>query len=238
MKFVDRRLSAITLSTFAIFLAVGIAPAGTSQTAQGDKPACPMIRITCPTDIRANNELKMSVELKGGDSKVSPTYNWTVSAGTIVGGQGTPSIVIDTTGLENLTVTATIEAGGYDRACGYGSTVASCSTSVTSRPEARKFDEFGVLKPKEEQDKVDGFAIELQNDPAVQGYILSYNTAASRPGDAQKMATRIRDLLVTKRGIESSRLVTVTGGSRPQPTVELWIVPRGAQAPKPTSSAK
>src|SRR5690349_14327271 len=146
MKFVDNRLSGIILSTTAMLLAVGVAPAGTRRPAQG-KPSCPVIKLTCPSEILANDRLKMSAELKGGDPNVSPTYNWTVSAGTIEGGQGTPSVVISTSGLQaDTTVTATVETGGYDRSCGYGSTVGSCSTIIMKKPEARKIDEFGALK--------------------------------------------------------------------------------------------
>jgi hypothetical protein len=238
MKLVDNRLSGIILSTTALCVAVGMAPAGTNRPTQG-KPSCPVIKLTCPSEISANDKLKMFAELKGGDPNVSATYNWTVSAGTIEGGQGTSSIVISTSGLQpDSTVTATVETGGYDRSCGYGSTVGSCSTIVMKKPDARKIDEFGSLKPKDEEAKLNVFAIELQNDPSSQGYILSYNTPTSRPDDAQKMATRLRAFLVYKRHIESSRVVTVTGGTRPQPTVELWIVPRGAQPPRPTASTK
>jgi hypothetical protein len=238
MKFADNRLSGIILSTVVMLLAAGMAPAGMRRETQS-KPACPVIKLACPLEVRTNDKLKMSAELKGGDANVSPTYNWTVSAGTIESGQGTPSITINTNGLEpDATVTATVETGGYDRSCGYGSTVGSCSTNIAKKIEGRKLDEFGALKPKEEADRLDVFAIELQNDPSSQGYILSYNTSTSRLGDAQKTATRFRVYLVNKRNIESSRLVTVTGGTRQQPTVELWIVPRGAQPPKPTSKTK
>jgi len=37
------------------------------------------------------------------------TYQWTVTAGKIVGGQGTRRIVVDTTGIGGKTITATIE---------------------------------------------------------------------------------------------------------------------------------
>ena len=39
----------------------------------------------------------------GGSGNVAPTYNWTVSAGRIIDGQGTGTIRVDTTGLAGQT---------------------------------------------------------------------------------------------------------------------------------------
>src|SRR2546426_8367870 len=47
----------------------------------------------------------------------SPTYHWTVSAGRIIDGQGTPSIRVDTNGLAGQTLTATVSVGGYTLDC-------------------------------------------------------------------------------------------------------------------------
>lgn len=56
-----------------------------------------------------------SADLSGGDSKVSPTFNWVISAGTIASGQGTPSITVEAD--PGTTVTATLEIGGYAPSC-------------------------------------------------------------------------------------------------------------------------
>jgi hypothetical protein len=52
------------------------------------------------------------------------TYNWSVSAGSITEGQGTPAIVVaDPTPGD--TVTATVEVGGRDASCAAASNTAS-----------------------------------------------------------------------------------------------------------------
>jgi hypothetical protein len=109
---------------------------------------------------------------------------------------------------------------------------------VLEKPKPRKVDEYGKLAPKDEEARLDNFVSELQTDPSAQGYILAYGAQASRAGDSQKAADKAIDYLVNKRRLDRSRLVTVTGGTREQPTVELWIVPAGAQPPKPTSTMK
>jgi hypothetical protein len=159
-----------------------------------------------------------------GDMNV--TYNWSVSAGTISSGQGTSSISVDTAGLGGQTVTATVELGGLDPSC---SRTASCTTGIRAPvPPAVKFDEYGNIKFNDEKARLDNYAIQLQNQPGAQGYILAYGTCA---GEAQARADRAKDYLVNTRGIDASRLVTVDGGCRSDLTVELWIVPTGATAP-------
>jgi len=149
-----------------------------------------------------------------------------VSAGTISSGQGTSSITVDTTGLGGQSVTATVEIGGLDPAC---SRTASCTATVTApAPPATKFDEYGNIRFNDEKARLDNYAIQLQNQPGAQGYIIAYGSCA---GEAQARADRAKDYLVNTRGIDAGRLVTVDGGCMPELKVELWVVPTGATAP-------
>lgn len=210
-----------------------------AQQKQTTKPSCPVTKVTCPDTVYINDELSMTADVRGGDSNVTPAYNWTVSAGTIYSGQGTSTIAVGTEGLsDGETVTATVEIGGLDRECGYGSNAASCTTSVMKKPESRKLDEYSRVTPKEENERLDNFAIELQMDPSSQAYIIAYGGRASRAGDAQKAADKAKLYLVTKRGIDRGRIIEVVGGYREQPTIELWLVPSRAPLPKPTPTLK
>lgn len=207
-----------------------------AQQKQPAQPKCPVLRTTCPDQVFVKDALAITVDVRGGDPKVSLTYNWTVSAGTISSGQGTSVIQVNTSALEGgSSVTATVEVGGLAPEC---SRTSSCTSDVMKRAEARKLDEYGKLAPKDEEARLDNFMIGLMSDPTAQGHIISYNARTSRPGDAQKAADRAKDYLVNKRGLDPSRGVTVTGGSRETPTVEPWIVPTGAPLPKPTPTVK
>lgn len=197
---------------------------------------CPVLRVTCPSEVYVKDTLTFIADVRGGDPKVEPTYNWSVSAGAISSGQGTSIIQVDTSEVAgDSSVTATVEIGGLAPDC---SRTSSCTTSVMKKAEARKLDEYGKLMPKDEEARLDNFMIELMSDPTAQAHIISYNASTSRPGDAQKAADRAKDYLIRKRGLDPSRVVTVTGGSREKPTVELWIVPSGAPLPKPTPTVK
>jgi hypothetical protein len=95
----------------------------------------------------------------------------------------------------------------------------------------RKIDEYGNIRFNDEKARLDNYAIELQNDPTAQGYLVCYGGRKGRAGEAQKRCDRAKDYLVTTRGIDSSRIVTVDGGYREDLTVELWVVPSGATPP-------
>ena len=189
-------------------------------------PICPNISIYCPGAITLGQPITFSANLAGGDARVTPTYNWKISAGTITSGQGTSSITVETTGLAGQAITATLEMGGYNLSC-----TATCSTQIPVRVENRKFDEYGNINRDDEKARLDNFAIQLQQEPDAKGYIIVYAGRRSRAGDAQKRADRARDYLVNLRGIDARRLVTQDGGTREDLTVELWIVPTGAPPP-------
>jgi hypothetical protein len=190
-------------------------------------PPCPVVSVSCPADVDEGAPLTFTASLSGGPADLSPTYNWSVSAGTISGGQGTSSITVDTAGLGGSSVTATVEVGGVDPAC---SRTASCTTSVKQivKPEPRKFDEYGDITFNNEKARLDNYAIQLQNEPSATAVIIAYGTCE---GQGQARADRAKNYLVNTRGIEAGRITTIDGGCRASLTVQLWIVPAGANAP-------
>jgi hypothetical protein len=186
-------------------------------------PPCPTVSVSCPSDVDQGSPITFTASVSGD---MSVTYNWSVSAGTISSGQGTSSVTVDTTGLGGQTVTATVELGGLDPSC---SRTASCTTGIRAPvPPAVKFDEYGNIKFNDEKARLDNYAIQLQNQPGAQGYILAYGSCA---GEAEARANRAKDYLVNTRGIDASRLMTVDGGCRSDLAVELWVVPTGATPP-------
>ena len=196
-------------------------------------PPCPTIDISCPTGvIEQGQPATVSVNVSGGAPGLSPTYNWSVSAGTISGGQGTPSITIDTTGLAGQNVTATVQIGGLPPEC---ESTRSCTFSIAQPPPlARKFDEYGDLRFNDEKARLDNFAIQLQQEPGSQGYYVIFGSCE---GEADQRSARAVDYLVNNRGIDRGRITVVNGGCRETLLVELWIAPPGAAAPTPTNSS-
>jgi len=195
-------------------------------------PPCPTVSVSCPSDIDAGQPITFTASVTGGAEGATFTYNWSVSAGTISGGQGTSTITVDTTGLGSQSVTATVNIGGADPSC--TGTTASCTTGVKPAPQpARKFDEYGNIRFNDEKARLDNYAIQLQNEPGSTGTIIVYGSCA---GEAQQRGDRAKDYLVNTRGIEAGRITVVDGGCRADLTVQLWVVPQGATAPEVDTS--
>jgi hypothetical protein len=57
-------------------------------------------------------------------------------------------------------------------------------------------------------------------------------------GQVEVLMKRAREYLVDQRGIDASRLTVVNGGFREADTVELWMVPSGAAAPRATPTVQ
>jgi len=194
------------------------------------KPVCPAIEITCPTTVAIDQPLTFSSRATGGiPANINPVYNWSVSAGTIIEGQGTDTIKVDTKGLAGQTVRATLSMGGYTLECS-----ADCAVTIPlPKLYSRKFDEFPDIARNDEKARLDNFAIELQNDPTATAYVVVYPGRTSKRGDVQYHSSRIVEYLVHSRGLDEHRIVTLVGAPREQLFVELWITPQGAAPPTP-----
>ena len=190
------------------------------------RPYCPSVAIYCPDTVPAGQPVTFTANVSGGTPNINPTYNWTVSAGTITSGQGTTSITVDTAGLGGRPITAKVEVMGYNLECN-----ASCTTQVPERPISSTFDEYGNIARDDEKARLDNFAVALQNAPGARGYYIIYPGRNTRPGEADRRAAFAREYLMNTRGIESRRIVTLVGAPSDALTIRLWIVPEGADPP-------
>ena len=77
---------------------------------------CPTIAVSSPDEARAGEPVYFAVKFTS-DVGAHPTILWKVDAGTIIMGQGTDLITVDSTGLGGKTIKATVEIGGIDPSC-------------------------------------------------------------------------------------------------------------------------
>jgi hypothetical protein len=194
------------------------------------QPVCPAIEIVCPTDVAIGQPITFSSRLTGGvPANTNAAYNWTVSAGTIIEGQGTDTIKVDTTGLGGQTVRASLSVGGYNLEC-----AADCSVSVPlPKLISTRFDEFPDISRNDEKARLDNYGIALQNDPTSTAYVIVYPGRYGKTGEVQNHANRIVEYLVHSRGMDKSRIVTLVGPAKENLLVELWVTPQGATPPNP-----
>jgi hypothetical protein len=205
------------------------------------KSPCPYpVSVSAPNSVNEGNTVTFSSDVNyTGQSAL--LYTWTISppAARIISGAGTPTITVDTTGIDAQRVTAilVVDDGSGERTCRQR---AQAVTNVIARPvpipvpNPRRFGEFPSISFNEDKANFDNFAVELQSDPSAKGYIIVYNGRRSRPARLATLVGRSRDYMVNTRNIDASRIVVVNGGMRDVDTIELWVVPQGAPPPRPT----
>ena len=193
------------------------------------RPVCPAVAVTGPTSAGIDQPVMFTSNYSGGTPGITPVYNWTVSAGTIVEGQGTDRIKVDTKGFAGQTIRASLSLGGYNLVCAADYAV----TIPSPKFEGRRFDEFPDIARNDEKARLDNFAIELQNDPTATAYVIVYPGKHGKRGEVQEHSGRVVEYLVNSRGLDSHRIVTIVGPKRDQLRVELWLTPQGATAPNP-----
>lgn len=213
------------LAKIALTLVVTLAVGGSAAERRRD---CPDVSVSCPDSVIEGEMLTFTAELRGGDKKIVPTYHWTVSAGSIISGQGTSTIQVDTSGVDTDSVSATVEVGGFDRNC---STSTLGRSGVRRKAASTKVGEYPEASASTVDPRLDGFARELEMDPQSQGYVIAYGGRIGKPGEAREAADAAKAYLITKRAVDAKRIVTVDGGFRENFAVELWIVPDTATPP-------
>lgn len=207
------------------------------------KSPCPYpVNLSAPVTVNDGEVITFTADVAySGTSALN--YTWTVSPSNakILSGVGTPTIMVDSTGLGGQTITAVlvVDDGSGEAACRQ---TAQASTSVPALPppprEGREFDECCNCSYDDQKARLDNLAVELQNDPSTTTYIIAYGGRTSRIGQADRLGARARDYLVAQRGIDPSRIIVLNGGFKEEDCVELWIVPSGATAPQPSPTVQ
>lgn len=200
---------------------------------------CPYpVNVTAPAQVADGDIVTFTADV-GYQGPSALNYTWTVSPPTarILSGVGTPTITVDSTGLGTKRVTAilVVDDGSGDRACRQTAQAATGVAGITPTiTPIKRFDEFPSISRDDDKARFDNLAIELQNNPGSTGYVIAYAGRNSRAGEADRMSKRAFDYLTATRGLSRERLVTINGGYRESNSFELWLVPQGAEAPRPT----
>jgi len=228
------RLSSYTIGIFWLFAVLSIAVEKSSASSNLDikdsQLACPTIRVSCPAEIKDDEPITFTASVTGGNPNVVPVYDWTVSTGRIIEGQGSSSIKVDIRGLGGHDFTGTVSIFGFESACAM---TASCSFIQESLPACRLFDSYGSRPARIEAARLNAFAVQLREQPGTQGFVLAYGGRRGYAREAQKLATDSQEYLVRTLGIEPGRIVAVDGGVKENLIVDLWIVPTGSVRPVP-----
>jgi hypothetical protein len=193
--------------------------------------ACPKVSVQVQSAklVRDGQPVTFGANINGGDPRVMPTLLWSTSSGYIKDGQGTRKIEVDTTGAGNdpaRELSASLWVGGYAPEC-----VIQESASIKIIPPAVKFGEFGELPQKSITENLQVLARYVA-DSTDNIYLFAYAGRKSTRGYTMETIRRMKEDLVIA-GLASRRVIAMDGGFREEPAFEFWIVPIGAEAPRP-----
>ncbi|MEP6900778.1 MAG: hypothetical protein ABJA66_03450 [Actinomycetota bacterium] len=212
-----------------IFTTILVLVFSTSVFAQNDKLGCATIEVTHGGVVRTGEPMNFTANVTGITKDLTLEYEWKVSSGTISSGQGTPSITVDTTDLEDTNITAEIKIKGlYDNCAASASETGSVmrKTPVCGM----SLDQYGKLSNNEVKARMDALFLELDNEPNGQGYIINYGTD-------EEIAVREKQIqkAITFRKYDANRITIVRSGTNPNGAgvwMKVWIVPPGADNPQ------
>ena len=207
------------------------------------KSPCPFpVNISAPSQVTDGEIITYTADVSySGNAALRYTWKVTPSSARIISGLGTATLNVDSTGLGGQRITATLTAddGSSDPACAQSAQAVSIIAPIKKVAiVAREFDECVGCTFDDQKARLDNLAVELQNDPTTRAYIIAYGGRMSPLGQVDKLMRRAQDYIVTKRGIDASRLTVVNGGFREEDSVELWVVPSGAAAPQATPTVQ
>ena len=104
-----------------------------------------------------------------------------------------------------------------------------CSASVSARDEIPIFERYGNISLSTEKAILDNFAIQLQRNTQLKGYVVVYVDQAKK---APVKIRYIMNYLIGERAVPRQRVTAINGGQISEAGVELYLVPHGKPGPK------
>lgn len=98
----------------------------------------------------------------------------------------------------------------------------------------RKFDDYGLIRWKDEKARLDNFAIQLKNNADFIGYIFVNDGEDVCEGEAQARAIRAKRYIVEYRGVPWNRVIWRLEGFTGHFSVTPLAIDRGIQLPAPS----
>lgn len=199
-------------------------------------PVCSAVTIQAQPagTVRDGQRIFFTANYQNADARNTLTIIWNTSAGTILRGQGTSRIEVDSTGAGGTSdreVKAEIWISGSAPDC-----VMQASALVKVIAPATKFGDFGEVDPEKFSANLRSLADFMSQSPD-NLYLIAYAGRNSERGFTQNWVKRIKTGLA-QAGVPDSKIYAMDGGFREQPFFDFWIVPSGAEPPRPEPTIK
>jgi len=205
-------------------------PCPTPTVKPADVSYCPFFRIVGAAYVPVPaTPITLKAEVEVNRDKVKPGFDWTVSSGEIVSGQGTDSISVRLPPGSEGELVARATLKGFSLQCPTDSTTAISRTAFGVRHHL--FRESGNINMEQETAELDYLAITLQSDLSLQAHLVFYGGRSDTAGKALARAGRAKDYLTMRRGLDADRIMIVDGGYRHELSSEYWLSLRGTAGP-------
>lgn len=169
-------------------------------------------------------------------STIGAKYVWKLSAGKIISGENTNSILIDLNGSGGGTIRVTVEV---DIISGLCPKTASFNFDVAQLPPMCSFESWGNLTWNATRARLDNFAVSLsetlRNNSSFDGYIARTRSKNESIEDATRHLKRMKRYLVKEREISPDKIILILLETEQNASsTELWIFPKDSkQTPLP-----
>ncbi len=178
-------------------------------SALGQAETCPKLDVTGGGVVQPGVPMSFTALIEDKTENPNLEYNWTVSNATIMSGQGTQSITVNTTGLgTDSKIKAEVKIKGLPENC-----LATASESGVVQ-QIRDFfptvDEFGSISLDEVRVRLDFFLKALRNSPKLKPFIINYGP----PQEIAKREKLIKDRLRLRK-YDLSRITFVRSDKAP-----------------------
>lgn len=156
------------------------------------------------------------------------SYEWKVSAGEILDGEGKSRIKVKINDPDTKRITVFVKVKGLSFPCETNAVLTVESGNepyLIDRAEHYNFSDLAA--------RLDAFLVTLMDNPTLKGYVVVYANRNTGTRDMERGIRSVRNYL-GYRNFDLSRITIVRGGFREYSTVDSWIIPPGAEPPAPT----
>ncbi len=192
---------------------------------------CPTISVMGPAGIPSPDEaITFTLSLSKEAEKFNLKYNWTISSGEVIEGQGTQIIkILEPKIFMGESFRAAVEVIGLPKEC--GTVTASETLAMAICHSHRRVDEFLISASQIDKARLDNLLIEIHNNPLAVAYIFERFERKTSQNVVKQKIQKITDYLIMEKRIEKDRFVISTAVADENLT-QYFIVPPGASPPE------
>jgi len=221
------------------FDTTGLNPGRYDVVLMGRSDRCGVARIVTTIEVQGCPDLSLtadslsvtagqSVELSASGYSANTVYAWTASAGSIVGSGST--VRLETRGLPSGPIS--VRVTGTDADCNAEQALVVNVTKLEPLPPSTLlFNANDSRLDNADKAQLDDSSLRAQQDPNAKILVFGTSTKGARSNLAKRRAERTRDYLVNEKNIDPSRIELRFKDDASQDSVQVIIVPAGADMP-------